>query len=125
MIAPKSAAKGDAAKQKELVEQAKDAGTDQKKRRALLKNVEKTRTAKAAKQGKVLKIRAISDAELSEIGSDMATRLMAALEKAELTLELDQLKAWVAQDPELAVAYTFGALQALKVAAGVPNTLAI
>jgi ParB/RepB/Spo0J family partition protein len=117
-------AKGDKAKQKELVAQAKAAGTDKTKRRALLKEVDKTRVATAAKKGKVLKIRALSDHELSEIGAAMAQELIKALGAADLAADAD-LRTWVGKDKELVAAYTFGALEALKVAAGGINNLAL
>lgn len=117
-------AKGDKAKQQEMVAAAKAVGKDSTKRRALLKDVEKTRAAKAAKTGRILKIRALSDGELSDIGMEMAKFLLVALDGAGMTEKTD-LKAWVTKDHELAVAYTFGALEALKVAAGQPNKLAL
>ena len=117
-------AKGDKTKQAELVKQAKDVGNDKSKRRAILKEVDKTRVASAAKKGKILKIRALSDVELSEIGSSMAKFLLVALDGAGLK-ESHDIKSWITKDHELAVAYAFGALEALKVAAGQPNNLAL
>jgi len=117
-------AKGDKAKQQELVKQAKAVGKDSTKRRAVLKEVEKTRAAKAAKKGKTLKIRALDDVALSEIGAKMAAALLTLLEPAGMKAK-DDLRAWVAKDPELALAYTFGALEALKVAAGSTDNLVL
>ena len=117
-------AKGDKEKQKEMVAAAKAVGKDSSKRRALLKDVEKTRAAKAAKTGRILKIRALSDVELSEIGAAMAQELVKALAAAKMDPK-DDLLAWVKKDKELIVAYTFGALEALKVAAGGSNNLSV
>lgn len=117
-------AKGDKVKQQEMVAAAKAVGKDSGKRRALLKDVEKTRAAKALKTGRVLKIRALSDVELSEIGATMATTLLEVLASAKMDPK-DDLLAWVKKDKELAVAYTLGALEALKVAAGGINKLAL
>lgn len=115
-------AKGDAAKQKELVEQAKSVGKDAGKRRAVLKEVEKTRATKAAKQGRTLKIRALSDVELSEIGSNVAKHLVQLLSDAKMSQDMDLL-AWIKKDDKLALAFTVGALEGLKVAAGGVNKL--
>ena len=115
-------AKGDNAKQKELVASAKAIGKDSAKRRAVIKEVEKTRAAGAAKKGKVLKIRALSDGELSDIGAKIANTLLDRVVEAGLTPNAD-LREWVGKDKELLLAYTFGALEALKVAAGAPDKL--
>lgn len=117
-------AKGDATKQKELVAKAKAVGKDSSKRRAVLKEVEKTRAAKAAKKGKTLKIRALDDHALSELGATTAASVLKLLEALELPPETD-LTAWIGKDKELALAYTFGALVALKVAAGSDTQLAL
>ena len=117
-------AKGDSAKQKELVDQAKAVGKDAGKRRAILKEVEKTRAAKAAKRGKTLKIRALSDVELSEIGSSVAQMVMEHLTTNKMAADFD-VRGWCKKDKELTLAYTAGALAALKVAAGGINDLAL
>lgn len=115
-------ARGDKAKQKELTQAAIAAGKDKTKRRAVLKAVDDSRRAKASKRGKVLKIRALSDAALSDIGSSLADHLVKKLEAVGLDFNTD-LKEWIGKDKELLLAYTFGALEALKVAAGAPNNL--
>lgn len=117
-----TSARGDKAKQAELVAQAKAVGTDKTKRVALKAAVHKQRAAKAAKTGKVIKIRALSDVELSQIGSDIATRVVALLAKAELPADTN-LREWCKLDTELILAYSIGALSALKVAAGLTNDL--
>lgn len=113
-------ARGDKAKQKELTEAAIAAGTDKNKKRAVLKAVDDSRRAKAAKKGLKLKIRALSDAELSVIGAKLAETLATALEGLGLSLDTD-MKAWVQGDNngELGAAYLFGALEGLKAAAGI------
>lgn len=115
-------AKGDKVVQKTLVEKAKAAGKDKSKRRELVKEVEKAHRATAAKKGKTLKIRALSDAELSDIGSKMAQHLAQILEDQDISVEVD-LVAMIKKDPKLVLAYTTGALDALKVAAGGANNL--
>lgn len=110
-------AKGDKAKQAELTKDAVDAGKDKVKRRAVIAKIDATKVAKAAAKGKVLKIRALTDDQLSEIGSKLAKHLLALLKEAKLDAALD-LAAWVKQDEKLAVAYTSGALAALRAAAG-------
>jgi ParB/RepB/Spo0J family partition protein len=117
-------AKGDKAKQKELVEQAKAAGTDTNKRRALKQAVESTRQAKAKKQGRVLKIRALDDVALSGIGTKMAAQLAEMLKDLKLPVNYD-FRAWISEDADLKMAYAFGALEALKVAAGQPDNLVL
>lgn len=115
-------AKGDKVVQKALVEKAKAAGKDKSKRRELVKEVEKAHRSTAAKKGKTLKIRALSDAELSDIGSKMAQHLAQILEEQDISVEVD-LVAMIKKDPKLVMAYTTGALDALKVAAGGANNL--
>ena len=119
-----TAARGDKAKQAELVKQAQAAKGDKSKRVALKAAVHKQRAAKAASKGKTIKIRALSDIELSQIGSDIAANVVAFLAKAELPADTD-MRAWCKLDPELMLAYTYGALSALKVAAGLTNDLDI
>jgi ParB/RepB/Spo0J family partition protein len=115
-------ARGDKAKQKELVAQAKQVGKDKTKKAALDKEIDATRRAKAAKTGKVLKMRALSDVELSKIGEELALSMASKLRDASKTLDFD-LRTWVSQDDALALAFTFGALEALKAAAGMSITL--
>jgi len=118
-----SKAKGDNAKQAELVKVATEAaGKD--KAKALRSAIGKARQEKAAKKGKVLKIRALSDAELSQIGGDLAIRMADKMRDAGMDLDTD-LRAWAAKDDGLALAFTLGALEALKAAAGVKIDLDI
>ena len=117
-------AKGDAETQKALTQQAKEAGKDQAKRTQLKTSVDKAHRASAAKRGKVLKIRALSDAQLSEIGAKMAEHLVALMGKQGLSIEMD-LVGMFRKDPMLVIAYSAGALDALKVAAGGNNDLVL
>lgn len=115
------AAKGDKAKQKELTQAAVGAGKKDKKALAKVKaQIEEARQAKAAKAGKVLKIRALTDEQLSGIGAKLAKHLASLMKEAKLPEDQDMMK-WVEEDEKLAAAYAFGALQALKVAAGVKD----
>lgn len=117
-------ARGDKAKQKELTKAAIAAGNDKTKRRAVVKAVDDSRRAKAAKIGKVLKIRALSDAALSDIGAKIAERLATVLGEVGMNLDSD-LANWIKEDKggELKAAFLFGALEALKAAAGAPSKI--
>lgn len=111
-------ARGDKAKQAELVVAAKAAGKDKTKRAVVKQSIDDSRRAKAAKKGKVLKMRALSDAELSTLGAKLANLMADKMRDAGMDLDAD-LRTWVAADDKLALAFTFGALEALKAAAGV------
>lgn len=111
-------ARGDKAKQKELIAQAKAAGKDQGKKKAVEREIEKVRKAKAEKKGRTIKIRALSDVELSELGSRIAKHLVTLMKEAGLDVDKTDLRKLVKEDDKLAVAATFGALEALKKAAG-------
>lgn len=110
-------ARGDKARQKELITQAKNAGKDKGKRAAFAKELEAQQRAKHAKKGHVLKIRALTDADLSRLGETLAAGLKVKMEAAGMSFDADLVK-WVKADSELALAFTFGALEALKAAAG-------
>lgn len=116
------AARGNKAKQKELTKAVVAAGKDKGKLRAAKKAIDSTRRAKAAAKGKVLKIRALDDADLSALGEGVAKRLASLLEAAGMAHDSD-LRAWVAGDRELQIAAAFGALEALKAAAGAKTSL--
>lgn len=117
-------ARGDKAKQKELIDQAKAVGKDKVKRAALTKNLEAQQRVKHAKKGHVLKMRALSDVELSAIGEALAKAMAGKLLDAKKPLDFD-VRGWVAKDDALALAFTFGALEALKAAAGMVVNLDI
>lgn len=113
-------ARGDLARQKELTAAALAAGTDKKKQQAVKTAVDDSRRAKAEKRGLKLKIRALSDSDLSALGNDLAETLARSLQGLGLNLDTD-LKGWVQGDEsgELEAAYLFGALEGLKAAAGI------
>lgn len=117
-------ARGDKAKQKELLEQAKAVGKDKGKKAALDKAIDTSRRAKASAKGRTLKMRALSDSELSDLGSGLASKMADRMKEAGKSLDFD-VRAWVVKDESLALAFTFGALEALKAAAGVKTNLDI
>lgn len=110
-------AKGDKAKQAELVKKAQAAGKDKAKKAELKKELDDLKRAKHAKKGRVLKIRALDDAALGALGKKVADDVAKKLAEANKPMDFD-IAAWVASDDKLALAYAFGALSALKAAAG-------
>lgn len=118
-------AQGDKAKQRELAQVAKAANKKSGKgnKGAVRKAIDTAHREAAAKKGRKLKIRALSDGELAAIGSDLAEHLMKLMEAQDIPLETDIVAELVKNDPELIVIYTAGALDALKVAAGGTNNL--
>lgn len=119
-----TAARGDKTKQAELVKEAVAAGGDKKKKRVVVGKIEQARAAKAAKKGKTLKMRALTDDQLSEMGERLAKHLKSVLKEAKVDPDSD-LRAWVAADEKLAAAFTFGVLEALKAAAGLKVELTL
>jgi ParB-like chromosome segregation protein Spo0J len=115
-------ARGNKAKQRELAEQAKAAGKDKGKKAALKKAIDDERRQKAAKKGQTLKMRALSDDELNKLGQKLAASLADRMRDAGMPLDAD-IRAYVVKDDKLALAATFGALEALKAAAGVKVNL--
>lgn len=117
--------KGDKAKQAELTKQAVDAGKDKSAKRKVIREVEKAKQTKAVKKGakRIPKMRALSDEELSTLGASVAARLPKLLLDAKVMMHKDNLEQWIKMDDKLVVAFTFGALQALKAAAGVKANL--
>lgn len=115
-------ARGDKQKQAELTAAAIAAGKDGKKKQIVKRAVDESRRAKAAKKGLVLKIRALSDAELSVLGATMSELLVSKLAEAELDIDTN-IRKLIKADVRLAMAATFGALEALKAAAGVKTNL--
>lgn len=118
-------AKGDKAKQKELVADVKAAGKDKKKRRAIVQKIEQVRVDKAKAAGRTIKIRALTDEQLSDQGAKLGKHLTVLLKESGLPAEItiEDLQGKVEKDPALAWAFTFGAIQALKVAAGQKHRL--
>lgn len=117
--------KGDKAKQAELTKAAVAAGKDKSLKRKVIREVEKTKQTKAVKKGakRIPKMRALSDEELSALGASVAARLPKLLLDAKAMMYKDDLEKWIKEDDKLVVAFTFGALQALKAAAGVKTSL--
>lgn len=120
-----AATKGDAETQKALTAQATAVGKDakdKKKRRAVVQQIQQAKAAKAVKKGrKVPKMRALDDDQLAEMGEKVAKQLTVLMKEAPGDLkisELGNMLEWIKKDATLAVAATFGALQALKAAAG-------
>lgn len=113
-------ARGDKEKQAELTKEAVAAGNDKTKRRVITRKVEEAKQAKAVKRGKrVPKMRALSDAELSALGASIAQNLPKLAMDAKVMMYEKDFGKWISQDDKLVVAFTFGALQALKAAAGI------
>ncbi len=110
-------ARGDKVKQAELTAQAVAAGTDKSAKKAVRRAVDDSRRAKAAKKGLKLKMRALGDDELSAIGERIAGNLADRVRDAGMDLDTD-FRAWMKKDENLKLAFTFGALEALKAAAG-------
>lgn len=124
-------AAGDKDEQKQLLETAKAAkgkGAEAKAAKGQLKSkLQAKKVAKAAKKGKVLKMRAMTDEQLSELGARLAKHLATLLKDAKLGEDITQgeLKDWAAKDDKLAVAYTAGVVDALKAAAGLKIALEV
>jgi len=115
-------AKGDAGKQKQLVAAAKSAGKDKGSKAGVKRQLDTARRAKAATKGKTLKIRALDNQELSALGAKVASSMADKMVLADLPLESD-LRKWIQGNPDLALAASFGALEALKRAAGMDLSL--
>lgn len=128
-----SVAKGDATKQAELTAQAvavKTASTPAAKKAAsaaLQARIQQTRDANRTAAGKEVKMRALTDAQLSTIGETLAKHLVSLLKEAKLDPAMAQgaLQDWAKADENLACAYVAGAIDGLKVAAGLKIDLAI
>jgi ParB/RepB/Spo0J family partition protein len=119
-----TAVRGDKQKQKELVAEAVAAQGDKGKQQKAKAAVHKARTEKAKAKGKVLKIRALSDVQLGELGTNVSGKvaeLLAQIGKS-LDTDMDQLLIKHAkEDAGYELAYTYGLLVALKIAAGAPT----
>jgi ParB-like chromosome segregation protein Spo0J len=111
-------AKGNKDLQKELTKDAKQVGKDSKKGQALKGKLHKARVTKAAAKGKTIKIRALSNDELNTLGAGLASKIADKMVAADLPIESD-MRAWIKGNPDLALAASFGALEALKASAGV------
>lgn len=118
-------AKGDAVAQADLVADAKAAkGKDDAAKAAkasLAKKINDKRDAKKTAAGKEVKMRALTDAQLSEMGAKLAKHLEVVSKEAGFAEVLKDAVAYrdmISKDEKLAAAFTFGALQALLAAAG-------
>lgn len=128
-----SVAKGDKAKQAELaaaaaaVKAAPTAAAKKTASKALQAKIQAQRDAKATAAGKEVKMRALTDDQLSEIGAKLAKHLTALLKEAKIDVATTQaaLQEWAKADEKLACAYVAGAMDALKVAGGLKIDLAI
>lgn len=119
-----TAARKDQKKAAELTKQAVAAGKDKKKQRQVKAAIEETRQERASKQGKTLKIKPLSEDQLSEQGEKMSKQLAELLKDAGLA-SAEALLSAVAADNRLAAAYTLGCLRAFKVAAGMKINLKV
>lgn len=112
--------------QRALAAEVKAAGKDKKKLAAVKKSVKgkvrESQERRAASKGKELKMRALSDVQLSELGTKV-NGYLEALIKDTGTKSNDALLNQCASDNMLAAAFTLGALQALKAAAGLKINL--
>lgn len=127
-----SVAKGDKAKQADLAADAKKAkgkGADAKAARArLLQKIDQARADKALAKGKEVKMRALTNDQLSALGEKVAKHLSSVLAESSLKQHKDDAEALrkvIAEDEKMAAAFTFGALQALLAAAGQKISLEI
>lgn len=118
-------ARGDKAKQAELAAAAVAAGTDKSKKKAVSLAIDDERRKKAKARGLKLKMRALSDDQLSAVGSKMADLLIEVMSTIDLAPDTD-LTAWLKEGAgDVKVGFAFGVLQGLKAAAGLPVDLIV
>lgn len=110
-------AKGDKGKQAELVKQAKEAGKDATKRRTLKTAIQKAKVAKAKRKGKVIKMDRLTPAQLSDLGNRLSEELAEMMESAGIAHDANMYE-WSTAEPDLKMAFLFGALSGCKAAAG-------
>jgi ParB-like chromosome segregation protein Spo0J len=122
-------AKGDKEAQKRLVAEAK-AAKNKKGGVAAVKNA--AINVKRAKQGKKLKLRALTDAQIAKLGTSVSADLLKKMKEAgkdvpkEFSDETIQtLREWVCKDDKLALAFTLGSLEGLRAAAGAKVELSL
>jgi ParB-like chromosome segregation protein Spo0J len=125
-------AKGDKALQKDLLADAKNAkgtGAAAKAAKArLLKKLQDKKEARAAAKGKTLKMRALSDQQLTEMGAKLAKVLEVKAKEAfpiAPPKTLEDMQKQVAKDEKMTAAFTLGAMMALRAAAGMKVELDI
>jgi ParB/RepB/Spo0J family partition protein len=115
----------DKTEQKKLVKQIREAGGDKKKLAAVKKSVKTqvraSQEKRAAGRGKTLKMRALSDDQLKDLGTKVDGYLEELIKDAGITREV--LFNRCESSNEFAAAFTLGALTALKAAAGLKVNL--
>lgn len=119
--------------QKELLNDAKEAGKGKGKtaeakaaKARMLKKIELKKQAKAAAKGRVLKMRPLALEELNTMGQKMARLLETKTREASFKFEtIEDFTAHVAKDEKLVAAFTLGAMLALRAAAGIKTNLDI
>lgn len=122
--------RGNKQRQKELTAKAKEAAAaakkgDHGKMRAVKKEVDEERRAKAARTSKKLaermaaKPRRVEASEIGAQGQAVAERLKDLMERASMPVDDTDLREWVGNDRELQIAAQFGALTALQFVMGV------
>lgn len=119
------AARGNKAKQAELVKEAVAAGNDKKAKRRVVAKIEEARIEKAAKHGRTIKMKALTDDQLAEMGAKAAKILEVKIREAGWTSSED-FNAYVekcASDDGLATAYTVGLIAGLRLAAGLAGKM--
>jgi ParB-like chromosome segregation protein Spo0J len=113
-------ARGNKARQKELVAKAIKAKGDKAKTAELKKEIDEDRRKKAAKErpGLSLKARKADEAEIAAMGEKVGARLKEVMESFGMDFDTD-MREWIGNDRELQIAANFGALTALKAVMGV------
>lgn len=109
-----SRAKGDKEAQKALVRKAIQAKGTKGGKGAVIREAE---NLKRGKNGKTPLLRALSDVQLTKLGAAQAAHVVTSLKNANKPADFD-IRAWVNADDKLALAAAWGALEALKAAAG-------
>jgi ParB/RepB/Spo0J family partition protein len=109
-------------KQKELVAQAKAAGSDKSKKQELRHAVQDVRVAKAKAKGKTIKHALRTAPELADMEKLVIDDLSEKLENADLDKDTD-LDVWLIENKsaDLHLAFTYGLLVANRVAQGSPE----
>lgn len=120
--------KGDKEAQKELTAQASAVGKntkDAKGRKAVKQAIQAKKVQKAAKKGRALKMCALDDDQLKEMGEKLSKHLVVLMKEAGIKEATTSaaFRAMVAKSEPMAVAFTFGAIEALKAAAGLKISL--
>lgn len=123
-----SAAKGNKEAQKKLVEQAKAVGKntkDQKARKAVKKAIDDAKVKRANAKGKTLKPQALDDEQLGQLGEKLSAHLTVLMKEAGYKPDMTSaaMREIAAKDEKLAAFFTFGAMEALKAAAGLKINL--